>query len=423
MPYELLIGLRYLRAKRKSTFISIITFISTAGVALGVMALIIVLAVMTGFEEDLKGKILGTNAHIVVLKIGSPIEDYKNVEKKLMSFPGVVASTPFIYSQVMLSNGSNVSGVVLRGIDPKTDIKVTNLGKSLVQGKLQNLEKPVAASDGSSPALPGVVIGKELAKNLNLYMGDTLNMVSPLGTMTPFGMIPKMKRFRVAGIFDTGMYEYDSTLAYAGLTEVQSFLSLGDAVTGIQLKVNDVYKSGQISREINSGLGAPYFARDWMQLNKNILFALKTEKVVMFIILTLIVLVAAFGIASTLFMVVMEKNKDIAILKSMGATGRSIMKIFVLEGLIIGVAGTAIGLVFGLLIALNLESIVGFVQKVTGFELFSKDIYYLNHFPSQVVASDVLVISATAILISFIATLYPSWQGSRLTPAEALRYE
>ena len=423
MPYELLIGLRYLRAKRKSTFISIITFISTAGVALGVMALIIVLAVMTGFEEDLKGKILGTNAHIVVLKGTGAIDDYKSVEQKLKGFPGVVAATPFIYSQVMLSNGPNVSGVVLRGIDPKTDINVTNLGKSLVQGKLRNLEKPVASPDGTGPALPGVVIGKELAKNLNLYMGDTFNMVSPLGNITPFGMIPKMKRFRVAGIFDTGMYEYDSTLAYAGLSEVQSFLSLGDVVTGIQLKVNDVYKSGQISREINNGLGASYFARDWMQMNKNILFALKTEKVVMFIILTLIVLVAAFGIASTLFMVVMEKNKDIAILKSMGATGRSIMKIFVLEGLIIGVSGTAIGLLFGLLIAFNLESIVVFVQKVTGFELFSKDIYYLSHFPSQVVASDVLIISVTAILISFIATLYPSWQGSRLTPAEALRYE
>jgi lipoprotein-releasing system permease protein len=423
MPYEFFISLRYLRAKRKSTFISIITFISTAGVALGVMALIIVLAVMTGFEEDLKGKILGTNAHIVVLKGGGAIDDYKKVEQTLKGFPGVVAATPFIYSQVMLSKDTNVSGVVLRGIDPKTDVKVTNLGKSLVQGKLENLERLVASPDGSGPALPGVVVGKELAKNLNLYLGDTLNMVSPLGNITPFGMIPKMKTFRVAGIFDTGMYEYDSTLAYAGLGEVQSFLSLGDAVTGIQLKVNDVYKSDQISMDINQRLGAPYFARDWMQMNKNILFALKTEKVVMFIILTLIVLVAAFGIASTLFMVVMEKTKDIAILKSMGATGRSIMKIFVLEGLIIGVAGTGLGLLFGLLVAFNLETIVLFVQKVTGFELFSKDIYYLSHFPSQVVTSDVLIISVTAIFISFIATLYPAWQGSRLAPAEALRYE
>ena len=253
-----------------------------------------------------------------------------------------------------------------------------------------------------------------------------------MGNITPFGMIPKTKQFRVAGIFNTGMYEYDATLAYIGLQEAQSFLSMDDAVTGIQLKVKDVYKAGEIAAKINQSLGPPYFARDWMQMNKNILFALKTEKVVMFIILTLIVLVAAFGIASTLFMVVMEKTKDIAILKSLGATGRSIMKIFVLEdlgevedakALIIGGAGTLIGLIGGLVIALNMESIVNFIQKVTGFELFSKDIYYLNRFPSQVVPSDVIIISVTAILISFLATLYPSWQGSRLPPVEALRYE
>ncbi len=423
MPYELFIGLRYLKAKRKSTFVSIITFISIAGVALGVTALIVVLSVMTGFEEDLKGKILGTNAHVVVLKSGGEIQDYRELMDKLKGFSGVSATTPFIYSQVMLSSGSNVSGVVLRGVDPKTDTQVTNLYKSIVKGKLSNLDEPVKPTYGESPSLPGVIIGRELAKNLNLYMGDIVHIVSPLGNITPFGMIPKTKQFRVAGIFDTGMYEYDSTLAYVSLRDAQAFLSMDDSVTGIQLKVKDVYKAGEIARSINRELGLPYFARDWMQMNKNILFALKTEKVVMFIILTLIVLVAAFGIASTLFMVVMEKNKDIAILKSMGATSRSIMKIFVLEGLIIGVSGTIIGLFGGLVIAFNLESIVDFVQKVTGFELFSKDIYYLNHFPSKVVPSDVLLISVTAILISFIATLYPSWQGSRLPPAEALRYE
>ncbi|MEA5113441.1 MAG: lipoprotein-releasing ABC transporter permease subunit [Geobacteraceae bacterium] len=419
MPYEFLIGLRYLRAKRKSTFISIITFISTAGVALGVMALIVVLAVMTGFEEDLKDKILGTNADVVVLKSGGTIEAYGTLMERLKKVPGVTGVTPFIYSQVMLSTGSNVSGVVLRGIDPMTDAKVTNLKKSLVEGVLTDLE-PVA---GSSAEKPGIILGKELAKNLHLSRGDTVNVVSPLGNMTPFGMIPKMKQFRVAGIFNTGMFEYDSTLAYVGLKQAQSFLSMGDAVTGIQLKVDDVYKSDEIATQINQGFGYDYFARDWMRMNKNILFALKTEKMVMFIILTLIVLVAAFGIASTLFMVVMEKTKDIAILKSMGATGMSIMKIFVLEGLIIGVAGTIIGVLSGLLVALNLETIVGFIQKVTGFELFSRDVYYLDHFPSQVVPGDVILISLTAVLISFVATLYPSWQGSRLPPAEALRYE
>jgi lipoprotein-releasing system permease protein len=299
---------------------------------------------------------------------------------------------------------------------------VTNLKKSLVEGRLTDLEKPAASGvDGAQP--PGVILGKELAKNLNLYVGDSVNIVSPLGNLTPFGMAPKMKRFRVAGIFNTGMFEYDSTLAYVGLHEAQEFLGLGSAVTGIQLKVADVYHADRVAREINRGFGFEYFARDWMRMNKNILFALKTEKMVMFIILTLIVLVAAFGIASTLFMVVMEKTKDIAILKSMGATNRSIMKIFVLEGLIIGVAGTIIGVLGGLLVALNLETIVAGIQKVTGFELFSRDVYYLDHFPSQVVPGDVILISLTAILISFVATLYPSWQGSRLPPAEALRYE
>ena len=423
MNYELFIGMRYLKAKRKSTFVSIITFISVAGVALGVTALIVVLSVMTGFEEDLKEKILGTNAHVVVLKSGGEIDDYRKLMERLKGFSGVSAATPFIYSQVMLTSGSSVSGVVLRGVEARTDAQVTNLSKSIVQGKLSNLETGVKPPYGDGEVLPGVLIGKELAKNLNLYVGDPVNVVSPVGNITPFGMIPRTKQFRVAGIFDTGMYEYDTTLAYVGLGEAQSFLSMGSSVTGIQLKVEDVYKAAAIAGEINRGLGLQYIARDWMQMNKNILFALKTEKVVMFIILTLIVLVAAFGIASTLFMVVMEKTKDIAILKSMGATCLSIMKIFVLEGLIIGFAGTVIGLAGGLLISLNLQSIVEFVQKMTGFELFSKDIYYLSHFPSKVVPSDVALIAVTAILISFIATLYPSWQGSRLPPAEALRYE
>jgi len=418
MPFELFIGLRYLKAKRKSTFISIITFISTAGVALGVMALIVVLAVMTGFEEDLKEKILGTNAHVVVIRNGAPMEDYQQVMAKLKGFKGVVAATPFIYNQVMLSSGKNVSGVVLRGIDVQTDRLVTKLSKSIVEGSLDQLDP--AAGPG---AKPGLVVGKELAKRLGLLVGDTVNVVSPMGNITPLGMMPRMKPFRVAGIFNTGMFEYDSTLAYISLAQAQAFFDLGDTVTGIQLKVDDVYHTGNLVVAINEAMAPDYYARDWMQMNRNILFALKTEKVVMFIILTLIVLVAAFGIASTLFMVVMEKTRDIAILKSMGATGLSIMKIFVLEGLIIGVTGTILGVASGLLIALNLEPIINVTEKVTGLNFFSKDVYYLDHFPSLVVPSDVVLISVTAVLISFVATLYPSWQASRMLPAEALRYE
>jgi lipoprotein-releasing system permease protein len=417
MTFELFIGLRYLKAKRKSTFISLITLISVAGVALGVMALIIVLAVMTGFEEDLKEKILGTNAHVVVLNSTGPIEDYQKLLKQVKAMDGVVAATPFIYNQVMISSGRNVSGVVLRGIDVQSDAKVTNLYKSIVEGKLSALDDTVA----NKP--PGLVIGKELAKNLGLFLGDTVDVISPMGNITPFGMMPKMRRFQVVGVFNTGMFEYDSTLAYVSLAEAQQFMGIGDVATGIQLKARDVYQTGELTERLNHELGPPYYARDWMQMNKNILFALKTEKVVMFIILTLIVLVAAFGIASTLFMVVMEKTRDIAILKSMGATSRSVMQIFVLEGVIIGIFGTAIGVLSGLLVALNLQPIVDVVQNVTGFQLFSKDIYYLDHFPSQVIPSDVVLISITAVLISFAATLYPSWAASRLPPAEALRYE
>ncbi|BCS52438.1 lipoprotein-releasing ABC transporter permease subunit [Geobacter sp. SVR] len=420
MPFELFIGLRYLKAKRKSTFISIITFISTAGVTLGVMALIVVLAVMTGFEEDLKEKILGTNAHVVVVRNGAPMSDYPRIMEKLKALPGVVAATPFIYNQVMLSSGTNVSGVVLRGIDVQTDRQVTRLSNSLVDGTMESLKPGASTGPGE---LPGLMVGKELAKHLHLYVGDKINVISPMGTITPLGMMPKMKPFRVTGIFNTGMFEYDSTLAYVSISQAQTFFDLDDTVTGIQLKAADVYRTGELARTINHTLGPDYSARDWMQMNRNILFALKTEKIVMFIILTLIVLVAAFGIASTLFMVVMEKTRDIAILKSMGASGGSIMKIFVLEGLIIGVVGTILGVVSGLLISLNLEPIIDVIQKVTGQNFFSKDIYYLDHFPSLVIPSDVVLISITAVLISFLATLYPSWQASRMLPAEALRYE
>ena len=420
MPFELFIGLRYLKAKRKSTFISIITFISTAGVSLGVMALIVVLAVMTGFENDLKEKILGTNAHIVVIHNGTPMYEYRSVMEKLKGFKGVQAATPFIYNQVMLSSGKNVSGVVLRGIDVASDRQVTRLSSSIVEGSIDSLYPEMAPGSDSTP---GLMVGKELAKHLNLFLGDKVNVISPMGNITPLGMMPRMKPFKVTGIFNTGMFEYDSTLAYVSLDQAQRFFDLGDTVTGIQLKVEDVYHTDELARSINREMGVDFYARDWMQMNKNILFALKTEKIVMFIILTLIVLVAAFGIASTLFMVVMEKTRDIAILKSMGATGTSIMKIFVLEGLIIGIIGTMVGVGSGLLIALNLEPIIDFIQKVTGQNFFSKDIYYLDRFPSLVVPSDVVLISVTAVLISFLATLYPAWQASRMLPAEALRYE
>lgn len=418
LPIESLIGLRYLRAKRASVFVSIITIISTAGVALGVMALIVVLAVMTGFERDLKEKILSTNAHIVVTKNGNPLYDYEDLQRELRALPGVEATTPFVYNQVMLSTGERVAGVVVRGVEPSSDPKVTKLSTNMQHGHYSAL-----LNASTSTEYPGILLGTELARTLGVQVGDQLNIISPLGTITPLGMMPKMKPFRVGGIFSTGMYEYDSSIAYIGISQAQRFFDLAGGITGIQLRVTDVYQTPVLVDQINRRFAPHVVARDWMQMNKNILFALKTEKAVMFIILTLIVLVAAFGIASTLFMIVTEKTRDIAILKTMGATPSHIMKIFMLVGGVIGAVGTCGGVLSGLLIAHNLEPIINVIQKITGKNFFSKDIYYLEHFPSQVVMADVVSICITTMLISFVAALYPAWRASRLLPVEALRYE
>jgi len=417
MRYEWFIGLRYLKAKRKQTFISIITVISIAGVTLGVMALIVVLAVMNGFEKNLKEKILGTYAHIIVLKAGQEgLDHYEEVVKKVDAVRGVVSAAPFILSQVMLSSASSVSGVVLKGIDPNLAGKVTDLASNLKAGHLQDLEK-------GRDNLAGIILGVELAKHLGVSMNDTLQVISPLGNMTPMGMMPKMRRFAVVGIFQSGMYEYDNTLAYISIPIAQKFFDMGDRVTGIEIKTGDLYRVKEFAKEIRRLLGFPFWTKDWMEMNRNLFSALRLEKIAMFIILVLIVLVAAFNIISTLIMVVMEKNKDIAILKSMGASSRGIMKIFLIEGLVIGVVGTFLGAVLGLLAAFNLEKITDFVEHLFGFKILSSDVYYIDKLPSQVNPLDVTLILVTAISISLVATIYPSWRASKLDPAEALRYE
>lgn len=429
MSYEFFIGFRYLKAKRKMTFISLITFISIAGIALGVMALIIVLAVMSGFGENLRDKILGTYSHIVVNVFGKEgIQDYPALIDEINKETHVVSAAPFIVNQVMLTYKGNVSGVVIRGIDPKLEPTVTDIKKYLSEGKVEFLEFSDSLSGKNASKLQkkrqkGIIIGTELSQHLNASLGDKINVISPLGKMTPIGMTPRIRKFIVVGIFNSGMYEYDSSLAFISLKAGQKFFKMGDLVSGIEVKVDDIYAAGDIAEKIQKRLGFPYYTRDWIQMNKNLFSALKMEKIAMFIILTLIILVAAFNIISTLIMVVMDKNRDIAILKSMGATDWSILKIFSIDGFIIGMIGTILGVAGGFLVVSHLNEIVEFIEKLFSIEIFPRDVYFLDKLPAKINYLDTAWIIGATILISFLATLYPAWQASRLNPVEALRYE
>lgn len=415
MHFEFFISLRYLLAKRRHAFISLITLISVAGVAVGVMALIVVLAVMNGFQHDLRDRILGVTSHAVVGHFQGTFGTYHELVQEIQQEEGVAAATPFVLTQVMMNSGKSVSGAILRGIDPESAPKVTRLEQSLLQGTLASLLETPAETPASERPSPGIILGVELATRLGVRPDEYVTLISPTGQTTPAGRVPKSQLFRVVGLFKSGMFEYDNTLAYIHLRDAQRLLGIGDAVNGIEVKVIDIYEAAQVAERLQKKLGYPYWVRDWMQMNHNLFSALKLEKVVMFIILTLIILVAAFNIVSSLIMMVMEKTKDIAILKAMGATTHMVRRIFVLEGLLIGVIGTVLGLVGGF-------ALCELLKRYQFIEL-PRDVYYISTLPVRMEALDVVIIACAAVAICLAATFYPSKQAAKLHPAEALRYE
>ena len=426
MAYELFVSLRHLRAKRTQKFISLNTWISVGGVALGVMALIVVIAVMSGFGKDLRDKILGTTNHVVITNINQTgIKDFEKIIRQVKEVPGVTTAAPFIINHVMLTHGNTASGIVIRGVDATREAGVSDLEKNLIEGSLDFLktEKSPGKSATGKFSRAKVVLGKELARRNGLRVGDVVSMVSPSSRITPMGLIPKMKIFQVAGIFESGMFQYDANLAFISIPAAQNFFSMKDKVSGVEVWVDDIEQAAMIATEIQERLKFPYFVRDWMRMNKNLFSALRLEKIVMFVILILIILVAAFNIVSTLFMVVMEKTKEIAILKSMGASRKSIIKIFSFQGVIIGLVGTFLGCVGGFTIVPNLNEIVGFIESIFGFTAFPSDVYYLDKLPSEIQYLDSFLIVVFSIVICFFASLYPAWRASRLNPVDGSRYE
>ena len=425
--YEWAIGLRYLKSRRHQAFISLISLISVGGVAVGVMVLIVVLAVMSGFEASLKDKILGINSHIWILpQTAQSIENYRDKVERIRTLPHVTLAAPFTTHEVMVMADGRVAGTFLRGVDPSQPELMEDLKRYLDDEDLRTLLTAEAlreTPEGTAPALRGIVLGKELARTLLTFPGQRLIVNAPLGILTPAGILPNVRQFTMTGTLSTGMREYDSTLALVDIKEAQAFFDMGDTVNGIEVKVDDVYRVKQVAEEIRELLGPGLWTRDWMEMNRTLFEALQQEKVLMFIILVLIILVAAFNIISTLVMMTMEKRSDIAILRAMGARQGSIRKIFMLEGMIIGGVGTLLGGIAGVVFTWNLPAIAEWVGALLGMQFFSPEVYFIDQLPARVSPLEVGVIVATALCISFVATLYPAWNASRLDPVAALRYE
>ena len=413
LPYELLIGLRYTRAKKHNHFISFISLISMLGIALGVAALIVVLSVMNGFQTELRSRILAVVSHVQITGGSGEMAGWQVVAEQAAGQPHVLASAPFVQAQAMLTSGQAVRGALVRGILPDQEDRVADFRPHMKSGKLDDL----------TPDSFNIVLGSELARALDVRVGDQVTLIAPQGVVTPAGVIPRLKTFNVVGLFEVGMYEYDSGLALIDLADAQRLYRMDDRVSGVRLKLDDLFKAPQVARALASSLPINAFISDWTRSHANFFRAVQIEKNMMFIILSLIVAVAAFNIVSTLVMAVTDKQADIAILRTLGASPMSIMLVFIVQGALIGFIGLGLGVAGGVALALNVDVVVPFIESLLGTQFLAKEVYYISNLPSELQWSDVTTIVGVAFVLALVATIYPSWRASRVNPAEALRYE
>ena len=412
-PKELFIGLRYIRARRKSHFVSFIAFISIAGVALGVFALIVVLSVMNGFGNELRDRTLSMTSHATISGYDGYLRDWRSVMTKAEQNKEVVAAAPYIRKEVMLSNGRRVSGSLVRGIQPEMESRVSLVESKMISGSLMDLK----------PGEYGIVVGRELANSLGVYEGDRITVITPQASITAVGVMPRLRRFSVVGVFEVGMHQYDSAMAYMHLEDAAKLFSYEDKVNGVRLKFTDLFDAPRITRSIEKDFGEDYWVKDWSKQHKNFFRALQTEKTVMFIILLMMVSVAALNIVSTLMMTVTDKGSDIAILRALGMRPSSIMTIFIIQGAFIGLFGTIIGVSAGVPVALNVFEIVSWLEQLFNTDFLPSDVYYISDISADVKVSEVITYALSAFSVTILATIYPAWRASRTLPAEALRYE
>jgi len=413
LKYELLVGLRYTRAKRRNRFIGVNSLVSMIGIGVGVWALIVVLSVMNGFQKEVRARILGVASHLQLTGADGRLARWAPVAAQASKNAHVLAAAPYVNAQAMLSSGQAVRGVIVRGVLPADEDKVADLGRVMRSGSLAELR----------PGEFGVVLGVDLARALGLLKGDKVAVIAPQGLVTPAGVIPRLKQFTVVGIFEAGLVDADSALAVVHLRDAQTLYQMGEAVSGVRLKLDDIFAARSVAREILEQMPPDIYATDWTRSHANFFRAVEIEKRVMFVILALIILVAAINIISTLVVAVTDKQADIAILRTLGAAPGSVTQIFIVQGMVIGVVGTALGVALGIVTALNIDVIVPAIESAFRIKFLSKDVYLIPDLPSDLQSGDVFAVSLMALVLSFLATLYPSWRASRVNPAEALRYE